>query len=53
MRFTIKVDKEWLDTLEGLTTLVAAQGNSTPEAVLEQAIFAQIKNQQTPQETLP
>ena len=44
MRFTIEVDEDWLDTLESLAELVVGQEDSSPEAALEQAIFAQLKD---------
>ena len=47
MRFTIKVDEDWLDILESLANLVADQDDSSPEEALEKAIFAQINHQRT------
>ena len=45
MRFAIEVDDDWLDTLDALAGLVAAQGGGSQESALEQTIFAQISNQ--------
>ncbi len=53
MRFTLEVADDWLDALDDLIKLVAAQGDSSPEEVLEQTLCAQIKEQRTPQEIVP
>ena len=46
-RFTIKIEQEWLDSLETLIGLVRNQCVHTPEEVLEKAIFSQIETQFT------
>lgn len=45
MHFTIEIDDDWLDALDSLADLIASQEDSSPEAALEKAIFAQIKEQ--------
>ena len=47
-RFTIKIEKDWLDSLETLIGLVRNQCVHTPEELLEKAIFSQIETQLTP-----
>ena len=46
-RFTIKIEQEWLDSLETLIGLIRNQSVHTPEEVLEKAIFSQIDTQLT------
>ena len=46
-RFTIKIETEWLDSLESLIGLVRNQCVHTPEELLEKAIFSQIETQLT------
>ena len=45
IRFTIKVENDWLDSLETLIGLVRNQCVHTPEELLEKAIFSQIETQ--------
>ncbi len=45
MRFFIEIDDDWIDALDALIKLVAAQEDSSPEQALEKAIFAQVKEQ--------
>ena len=45
MRFFIEIDDDWLDALDALIQLVAAQEDSSPEQAIEKALFAQIKEQ--------
>ena len=44
-RFTIKIEKDWLDSLETLIGLVRNQCVHTPEELLEKVIFSQIETQ--------
>ena len=46
-RFTIKIETEWLDSLETLIGLVRNQCVHTPEELLEKAIFSQLETQLT------
>ena len=45
MRFILEIDDDWLDALDALIKLISAQEDSSPEAALEKAMFAQIKEQ--------
>lgn len=45
VEFTIKVGKEWLESLDSLIEQVLVCSPSSPEEALEAAIFSQIKGQ--------
>ena len=45
VEFTIKIDKNWIETLEQLIEAVLADSQSSPEGALEANIFKQIQQQ--------
>lgn len=45
VKFTVEINKEWIEALESLTEWVLAGSKASPEEALEIAIFSQIKSQ--------
>jgi hypothetical protein len=45
VKFTVEIDREWLDTLESLTEWVLNSSKASPEEALEISIFRQFKAQ--------
>lgn len=45
MQFQIKIEEEWLETLEALIYKVLEQSTASPEEAVEHTIFTQISQQ--------